>query len=217
MHQAITNSARTLAVGGYSVGYLRLWTGTGRGGLERYHSNIASMAQTDALILDLRGGFGGAWYEHLDPFFPDRKGYFSFEVIDRNGVTEYHPEPQENRFWYGRPMVVLINEGTRSGKEAVAYQFKASGRAVLIGTRTSGALSAGKGLLLEDGMRLIYYLAVAEYRLNGHRIEGRGISPNIRVPYPVISSDRTSRLSDGDPQVIAALEYLRNLLDQSTH
>ncbi|MEE4278757.1 MAG: S41 family peptidase [Halieaceae bacterium] len=234
MHDAISNSRRRIAVGDASVGYLRLWTGTGPEALERYRDALAELADSDALILDLRGGFGGAWYEHLDPFFPDRQGFFSFTSINREGSQTFEAEARESKNPYEGPMVVLINEGTRSGKEAVAYQFKKSGRAVLLGTRTRGAFSAGKGLFVDDAGPLVYYLAVAEYRLDGQVIEGVGIAPDIEVPYPVVASDdavmdssragAVSKLGStdtrrdlgsnpiNDPQLDAALEHLAKLL-----
>ncbi|MEE4109175.1 MAG: S41 family peptidase [Halieaceae bacterium] len=213
MHDAMTSSVRTIDLGDREVGYLHLWTGTGAEGLERYRAAVARLKDTDALILDLRGGFGGAWYEHLDPFFADREGFFSFTVINREGSTLYPPGAHETAEPYTRPMAVLINEGTRSGKEAVAFQFKKSGRAALIGTTTRGAFSAGKGLFVDDDGPLVYYLAVAEYRLDGQRIEGVGVAPDIVVPDPVIRADD---LSPGqyreDAPLAAALAYLADVL-----
>jgi carboxyl-terminal processing protease len=217
MLEAIGNSLRRFAMGDRVIGYLRLWTGTGPDSLKRYRAALAQLNDTDALILDLRGGFGGAWYEHLDPFFPDRMGFFTFTVINREGSTSYDPEPRETPTPYDRPMAVLINEGTRSGKEAVAFQFRKSRRAELIGTTTKGAFSAGKGLFVESEGPLVYYLAVAEYRLDGQKIEGVGVAPDRIVPYPIAATGDGSREAPTDhgkrdPQLAAALEYLNRLL-----
>jgi carboxyl-terminal processing protease len=213
----MANSVREISIDDHRIGYLHLWTGTGDDGAERFHAAVASLAETDALILDLRGGFGGAWYEHLDPFFANREGFFAYTVINRKGSTVYQPEAHVTAAPYERPMAVLINEGTRSGKEAVAFQFKKSGRAALIGTTTEGAFSAGKGLFVDDVGPLLYYLAVAEYRLDGQRIEGVGVEPDLVVPFPVVAPREASRkdsAADGreDPQLAAALEYLSGLL-----
>jgi len=222
MHQAIANSVRRFTVDGQEIGYLRLWTGTGARGLQTYREAIAALADTDALILDLRGGFGGAWYPHLDPFFPDRRNFFAFTVINRDGSTTYDAEPHQTKTPYTGPMVALINEGTRSGKEAVAFQLRKSARATLIGTTTRGAFSAGKGVLTGDDVPLVFYLAVAEYRLDGHRIEGVGVSPDIRVSYPVTGlvqaeERETTRYDGADPQVAAALEHLEGVLTRQTN
>lgn len=218
MHDAMLNSVRTLTREGHRIGYLRLWTGTGAEGLRRYRTAIAALSGTDALILDLRGGFGGAWYEHLDPFFPNRESFFAFTVISRDGTKTYEPEAQETDAPYDRPMAVLINEGTRSGKEAVAFQFMKSGRAALIGTTTRGAFSAGKGLFVDDNGPLLYYLSVAEYRLDGQIIEGVGVEPDRVVPDPVVPSEEAegngaARRDGYDPQLASALDYLVDVLD----
>lgn len=96
-------------------------------------------------------------------------------------------------------MVVLINEGVRSGKEALAYQFKKSNRATLIGTKTKGAFSAGRGIFNEEKQPYFLYLATAELLLDGNKIERSGISPTIQIPYPLQKSTAT------DPQLEAAL------------
>jgi carboxyl-terminal processing protease len=219
LHDALLNSEQKLPVGDHEVGYLHLWTGTGSVADRRelFRAAVANLADTDALILDLRGGFGGAWYEHLDPFFANRDEFYAFTVIDREGSTVYQPEAHETSAPYTRPMAVLINEGTRSGKEAVAFQFKKSGRAVLIGTTTKGAFTAGKGLFVNDNSPLVFYLSVAEYRLDGQRIEGVGIAPDIEVPYPAVRpfAALTSKAIDdsgGDPQLAAAIAYLSGVL-----
>jgi carboxyl-terminal processing protease len=99
-------------------------------------------------------------------------------------------------------MVVLINEGVRSGKEALAYQFKKTRRALLVGTRTAGAFLAGKGFFAEEDHGYLLYLAVKDVRLDGQEIEGQGVSPDREVPYPLEKS--LAR----DPQLAAALEHL---------
>lgn len=219
LHKAMLNSVRRLPVENSEVGYLHLWTGTGTLTEQRelFEAEVASLGDTDALILDLRGGFGGAWYEHLDPFFANREGFFAFTVINREGSTVYEPDAHETASPYTRPMVVLIDEGTRSGKEAVAFQFKKSGRATLIGTTTRGAFNAGTGLFVDGDSSLVYYLSVAEYRLDGQRIEGVGVAPDLEVPYPVVGlatapSSGAASGSRGDPQLAAAIAYLAKTL-----
>jgi carboxyl-terminal processing protease len=143
----------------------------------------------DGIILDLRGGFGGAWYEYLDPFFPNRNEFFEYTWIDRDGESKLNtPQPQDNKIHFSGPMVVLINEGVRSGKEALAYQFKKSNRAILIGTNTKGAFTAGRGIFNEEILPYFLYLATGELLLDGTKVEGFGISPDIYVPYSLRDS-----------------------------
>ena len=48
-----------------------------------------------------------------------------------------------------KPLVAIIDEGTRSGLEVFAYALKANG-IPLVGSRTAGALLAGRAYLLPD-------------------------------------------------------------------
>lgn len=201
LNKAILNSAQIFRNGDRRIGYVRLWSGTHPTNLEAFRKVVLNdLSNSDAIILDLRGGFGGAWYEYLDVFFADRSSYFKFSIINRNEVTQHNAAPQKNDQYFLGPMVVLVNEGTRSGKEALAYQFKKSNRALLVGTTTKGAFTAGEGIFNGRDKPYFLYLATAEYRLDGNKIEGVGIRPDVRVDYDLNES------SSSDPQLKAAVE-----------
>lgn len=69
-----------------------------------------------------------------------------------------------------RPVVAIIDEGSRSGLELFAYALKANG-IPLVGTRTAGALLAGRAYLLPDDSML--ELAVSDAVIDdGVRLEG---------------------------------------------
>ena len=102
-------------------------------------------------------------------------------------------------FRWRRPVVVLVDEGTRSGKEVVAFGLQRQAVPV-VGTRTSGALLAARGFLLSDGSLLV--LAVSDVRVEGERLEGRGVVPDLEVPF------RLPYAAGRDPQLDAALEEL---------
>ena len=207
LRDATDASVRTLRRGTKRVGYIHLWVGTFDETRERFAAHVRKMKDVDGMIVDLRGGFGGAGHGHLDPFFADRSTYFAPVVHPRAGKVERHPAtPQTNPDYYAGPLVVLINEGTRSGKESLAYQFKKTGRAKLVGTTTKGAFTAGKGVFADrnDGYQL--YLAVAEWRPDGIRIEGVGVAPDVRVPFPFDGPP------GADPQLAAGLRALDAML-----
>ena len=206
LQKAITNSVRNFEREGRNIGYVRLWSGTGSEHLESFRSAIEKdLIDSDAIVLDLRGGFGGAWYEYLDPFFEDRSSYFSFAVENREGVQSFDADPVDAHIYYAGPMVVLINEGTRSGKEGLAYQFKTSGRATLVGTTTAGAFSAGRGMFNDSELPYFLLIAAAEYTLDGTKVEGVGISPDVEVSYPL------DKGLASDPQLEAALDLAADM------
>ncbi len=200
-YNAMIESAHTYEIGKQKVGYVHLWSGTHKNILNKFKEIIETeFHDMDGIILDLRGGFGGAWYEYLDPFFPDRNDFFEYTWIDRDGEEKLNkPQSQVNEIHFSGPMVVLINEGVRSGKEALAYQFKKTKRAVLIGTNTKGAFTAGRGIFNDEKLPYFLYLATGELLLDGTRVEGFGISPDIYVPYSLQES------APDDPQLNAAI------------
>lgn len=206
MNRAIERSSKIFDKNGKHFGYVRLWSGTHKSNLEVFRKVVIQLGEADGLILDLRDGYGGAWYEYLDLFFPDRKNYFNFTITNRNGTEHYTPDQKNNAWHYAGPMVVLINEGTRSGKEALAYQFQKSHRALLIGTPTQGAFSAGEGIFNDVDTPFFLYLATAEYHLDGKKIEGVGINPDISIRY-----DLSNSLSS-DPQLDLALRKISDMI-----
>jgi carboxyl-terminal processing protease len=75
---------------------------------------------------------------------------------------------------------LLINGGTRSGKETIAYGAKKHRLARLVGERTAGAALFGVPFCLSDGSHLL--LAQSDGRVDGERLEGVGVAPDIEVP-----------------------------------
>jgi carboxyl-terminal processing protease len=183
------------------IAYVHLWAGTHDTFLDLLRATIddARAEDLDAFILDLRDGYGGAWWPYLDPFFPDRERYFATVNHDAEGASEpMRAEPQRNPLAWTRPMAVIINGGTRSGKESLAFQFKKTGRATLLGTTTAGAFTGGLGAFADRDGGYILYLAVQEMRLDDTAIEAVGVSPDIVV----------ADAPEGDPPLAAALDHL---------
>jgi carboxyl-terminal processing protease len=194
-------SVRTFACGQRRIGYLHLWAGTSNGFLEILEQTVRAATDNDldGFVLDLRDGYGGAWWPYLDPFYPDRSAYFSATVIDdEGGNAPSEAAPAANPGAYTGPLAVLINAGTRSGKESLAWQFRHSGRARLFGVTTAGAFNAGMGVYADRGEGYVLYLSVAEYILNSQRLEGVGVAPHVVV----------SRDGRRDTPLLAALAHL---------
>jgi carboxyl-terminal processing protease len=99
-----------------------------------------------------------------------------------------------------KPVVMLVNQGSRSGKEILAYGFKKYGIGTLVGTKTAGAVVGGRAFLLDDGNLL--YLAVVDVLVNGERLEGKGVIPDVEVPFPL------EYARGKDPQIDKSIELL---------
>jgi carboxyl-terminal processing protease len=101
--------------------------------------------------------------------------------------------------WWRKPVAMLINGGTRSGREVLAYGFKKYRLGELVGTQTKGAVLAATTFLVRSGLLL---LAVEDVRVDGECLEGAGATPTIEV--------QAEAASDGanDPQMSRAVAVL---------
>ena len=189
---AMRNSMRIIHTDRFSIGYVRAWTLYKKEytNLLRSQLHKRPFADADALILDLRDGWGGGRFddvlEAIDSHLPVA------ESIGRGGQKF----PDAN--W--RPAVaLLVNEGTRSAKELVVYGFKKYGYGEVVGTRTAGSVLGAHGFLLDDG---VFILPAFDIVVDNERLEGRGVTPTIEVPFDI-------RYANGrDPQLDRALQSL---------
>lgn len=199
---ASIQSQKVIQLEGRRIGYFHLWSGTHTEFLSALKSAVQHFAhQTDGMILDLRDGYGGAWWDYLDPFFPSRKNMFQATRVSRNGQKEdLSPGERLPGIFYEKPLVILINEGVRSGKESLAFEFQKSKRATLVGTRTAGAFVAGRAYFSDEQVPYILFLSVQGMELDGKVLEGRGVPADIEVPYTQFEAE--------DPQLKVALNEL---------
>jgi carboxyl-terminal processing protease len=185
-------SARIIRANGRSIGYVHVWCYAGSV-YQRTLEHLLSQTplnDADALIWDLRDGWGGAIPGYLDLFNTRAP---TMQVTDRNGASEL-----ENVKWR-KPVAMLVNGGTRSGKEILAYGFKKYRLGEVIGSRTEGAVLAATAFLIGGGLLL---LAVEDVHVDGERLEGVGVAPTIEV-----QADAAS-MGLGDPQLNRAIEVL---------
>jgi len=191
--QAMQESARIINADGVKIGYIHVWSYAGTQYQRLLEREIFSgtLKEAEALVVDLRDGWGGAQVQYLDPFTAQGP---TVTMVDRDGDVAV-----SNVKWR-KPVVMLVNGGTRSGKEILAYGFKKYGLGEVIGTRTAGAVLAGRAFLLSDGSLLL--LAVADVRVDGQRLEGVGVTPTIEVPFTV------EYAQGKDPQLQRAIELL---------
>ena len=186
-------SARVIAAGGARVGYVHVWSyasGKYQAALEDLIAE-GPLRDADALVWDLRDGWGGAQPDYLD-LFNSRAP--TMQVTDRNGDTGMVDVK------WRKPVAMLINGGTRSGKEVLAYGFKEYRLGEIVGVRTEGAVLAATAFLIGDSGLLL--LAVEDVRVDGQRLEGVGVAPTIEVPFD-------PRFAAGsDPQLDRAVQIL---------
>ena len=104
---------------------------------------------------------------------------------------------------WDRPIVGIVDEGSRSGMEILAHGLKRAG-VPLVGTRTAGTVVAGRAFKLRDNSLL--EVAVLDVHVDGTRLEGQGVPPDVEVPFDI-------RYAAGaDPQLDRALEEISAIL-----
>ncbi|HTR14407.1 MAG TPA: resuscitation-promoting factor Rpf1 domain-containing protein [Roseiarcus sp.] len=191
--QGLKSSARIITSSSVRIGYVHVWSYAGH----MYQSAVEDLIsegplrEADALIWDLRDGWGGAQPRYLDLFNPRAP---TMQVKARNGETDVVDAK------WRKPVAALINGGTRSGKEVLAFGFKEYRIGELVGSRTEGAVLAATAFLIgNDGLLL---LAVEDVLVDGMRLEGVGVTPTIEVAFdPRYAAGR-------DPQLERTVEIL---------
>jgi carboxyl-terminal processing protease len=201
-------SARVIEREGRRLAYVRLrsWAGEEYQNLLIALLNAEPLRSCDGLILDIRGGWGGANPEDLSIFGCEAP---MLEMSNREGQTNRIPRNADllvpaDKQWR-KPVTLLIDEGTRSGKEIFTYGFKKAGRGKVVGTRTAGAVLGGRPFLLSDGNLLV--VAVSDVRVDGVRLEGVGVEPDVVVERGPIESS-----AGADPQLDKAVSVLAESL-----
>lgn len=128
--KAIEKSITVTEREGRRIGYLRLWTLSTRDGLDIVARELASgrLKDADGVIVDLRGRWGGGPPDAADLFVG---GVPTFRLISRDGKDTL------GTVRWRRPVVAIIDEGSRSGLELFAHGIIA-GRPIERGSRSGG-------------------------------------------------------------------------------
>ena len=196
---AMADSIEVIETAGQKIGYVHIWSYAG----EQYQRKLEDellygrLREADALVLDLREGWGGAPLTALN-FYTARGP--SVTNISRSGQeTTYHSQ-------WKKPVVMVANEGSRSAKEILAYGFQQYDIGPVVGSTTAGAVIAGRPFVLPGGYLL--YVAVADvYVDEAVRLEGVGVTPDVDVPLPLPYAQ------GDDPQKEQAIATALELLD----
>jgi C-terminal processing protease CtpA/Prc len=194
---AIAASAKRLDQGGHRIGYLHLWSYTREDVTRTIYDAIANgpLKDVDGLVLDLRSRWGGAPGDAAETFVGRAA---DMQMVDRSG------ERSEVVRRFNKPVVAIIDAGTRSGMEILAYSLKKNG-VPLVGAPTAGNVLAGTAYLLPDDS--ILELAVADVFVDGLRLEANPVQPDVPVAFDV-------RYAAGaDPQLDAATAVLAGRLN----
>lgn len=166
--------------------------------LEQFYLDLVAKDQNSkGLILDLRFNTGGNVHDKVLQFLAQRP-YLEWQY--RNGAKA----PQSTFAPSGKPIVLLINEGSLSDAEMTAAGFKALKLGTIIGNGTYRWIifTSGKGLV--DGS-MFRIPAWGCYTLDGDNLEHTGVEPDIHVDVNLMQRERSE-----DPQLDIAIEHIKH-------
>ncbi len=184
--------------------YLR-FDSFGRQTLTWLRRQLIEHAAAPGVVIDLRENRGGNTFvlsAAIGNFFPRKVA--EGRMVRRNGDTkESHSFGLGSARYAGR-IAVLVGPSTGSAAEILAHVLQHHGRATVIGRRTAGAVIYSRSYGLPGGGQL--QVPVSDYvGLDGERLEGRGVTPDVEVPAPTLAQRRAGE----DRDLEAAVKLLR--------
>lgn len=169
---------------------------------ERFAEALASLGDTQALIVDIRGNHGGVWpIRKLLAEQLVRDPVLFWRYQSRESTEEVYLEPVENA--YAGSLAVLVDVLSRSSAEEFAGAMQAIHRGVVVGERTPGVCVVGDFLQLPNGAILMFPVKQT-ITANGTVLEGHGVIPDVEA-----ALNRIQLLQGIDSQLMTAIRHLK--------
>ncbi|MGB2864989.1 MAG: S41 family peptidase [Sedimentisphaerales bacterium] len=190
---------KTIEYRGHSFAYVRLWRLRGIEMKNALQYGIHRANETEGIIIDIRDGYGGDMgYEFIAPFLQYGLGEITVKSTERKKTFK-------SIAGCSKPVVVIINGGSRSGKEVLAYLFKKTGRGILIGERTAGYVTGGRKKDISSDSFLYY--GAANLLIDGKCLEGVGVEPDIEVPFDIrFAAGKDIQLERAKDEIVQLIE-----------
>lgn len=173
-----------------------------------FDSNVNELLLKDleGLVIDLRNNGGGYLDISVDILSQLLEGTKEAVSIKRRHESDTEVlSTSGNPSLPDVPLVVLINGGSASASEIVAGAIQDYDRGIIMGEQSFGKGNVQEVDKLSDGSSL--RLTIARwYTPDGNNIDKVGLTPDIEVLLVEEDFD-----ADRDPQIDAAVEYLKNL------
>lgn len=148
---------------------------------------MGRLADTDALIIDLRRNRGG------DPAMVARVSSYLFEHPTHLNSLYWREGDRTEEFWttkevagkrfgQGKPVLVLTSRRTFSGAEEFSYNLKSLKRATIVGETTGGGAHPGGPQRVHDHFAVWIPAGPAINPITKTNWEGTGVVPDVAVP-----------------------------------
>ncbi len=192
-----------------NIGYLRLRSFNEKSGdelIDKIKEIKRSNTDISGYILDLRNNPGGLLSQaiKISDAFLDSGEIVSTKGRDPRDIKVYNSKKGDEI--NGKPLIVLINQGSASASEIVAGALKDHKRAIVVGEKSFGKGSVQSIMPLSNGGGL--RLTTAKYYLpSGETIEEIGVLPDIKVEQQKDNFKLNDSINDN--QLIYALKLLK--------
>jgi C-terminal processing protease CtpA/Prc len=154
---------------------------------DRITAAMTSIADADALILDVRGCVGGSpdTVALVCSYLFDEQPVHLNSMVDRSGEESEQSWTLARvpgaRFGPSKPVVVLTSKTTFSGGEELAYDLQQLGRATVIGEQTGGGAHPRIGFRVHGNLEATIPVARAVNPVSGTNWELVGVTPDIET------------------------------------
>lgn len=182
------------------IGYIRFTVFTPQMA-EKLCGAIRSMRDARGLVVDLRGNPGGVMgvASGVAGLLSDEVGLIGILRL-RTGSIPIPIFPQRSP--YDGPIVVLIDRLSGSTAEVMAAALQETGRALVVGERSAGAVLGANIIKLPTGA-LFEYARAGFKTAHGETLEGKGVKPDVEAKL-----DRGSLLKGEDSQLQEAVRQI---------
>ena len=172
-----------------NIGYIEVssFLATGEAAAAAAAEAMSALADTDALIVDLRRNGGGSprTVAMLSSYLFDQPTHLNSlywregERTDEFWTTR---EVSGRRFGQRKPVFVLTSKRTFSGAEEFSYNLKALKRATLVGETTGGGAHPGSIRRVHELFTVFVPTGRAINPITRGNWEGTGVAPDVAVP-----------------------------------
>ena len=173
------------------VGYVRI-TSFNEQSLKGLENAVAKFDKElgdklEGLVLDLRNNPGGLLDQavSVSDAFLDKGEIVSTRSNDPEETQRYNAKLGD--LLNGKPIIVLINEGSASASEIVAGALQDHRRAIILGTRSFGKGSV-QTIMPLPGNGAMRLTTARYYTPSGRSIQSKGIDPDVLVEQAKIES-----------------------------
>lgn len=145
---------------------------------------MSFLADTDALIIDLRRNGGGdpESVQYLCSYLFDKKVHLNDITMRGQGKQEFWTVNVPGKRLADLPVYVLTSKRTGSGAEECAYDIQSLKRGTIVGESTWGGANPGEMVRLNDHFSAFIPNGQAMNPYTHKNWEGTGVQPDVAAP-----------------------------------